>query len=131
MVKNAEDLLKLDIDNSEFFDSIGLKSQETQRQDLIHRGKKAVSESIQMYDDEGKILSRPHDKKAIAEIAYQRTNKSIESMLIFIPSERPKLHWSGGDVDISYTPDKVNIDWETHQNTQTQYMPYSVRYNQG
>ena len=124
------DPIKVSIDNRGFFDSIGLKSIQAQAEDVKQRGMEAVSESMRRYAQAGKILSMPRNKNAIAEIALQQTSKSIDSMLIFIPSEKPELYWSGGTVDINYTPDKVNINWEIHQNVDMQYEPYSIEYSQ-
>lgn len=120
--------IKLEINNRDFFDSIGLKSNEKLADENVQKGKQAVMESITKYAQASKIMETPHNKDAIAQIALQRTSKSIDSMLIFIPKDKPKISWSGGDMDISFTPDKVNITWETHQDPEFEYQPYSIKY---
>lgn len=120
--------IKLEIYNRYFFDSIGLKSNERQADEMVQESKQAVIESMRRYALDSEIMLQPHNKDAIAQIALQRTHKSIDSMLIFIPENKPEISWSGGEIDISYTPDKVNISWETHQNAEFEYEPYSVEY---
>jgi len=119
--------IKLDIDNRAFFDSIGLKSTSALADENIAKGQKAVMDSMAEYAQEADIMFEPHNNNAIGEIAVMRASKTIESVLAFIPEESPKLNWSGGDVDISYKPDKLNFAWDTG-GIESRYIPYQVEY---
>jgi len=118
--------LELDIDNRAFFDSLGLKSVSGFAHDIISKGREAVQKSMARYTEEADIMAMPNNDDAISEIALRRTQNSMETMLTFIP-EAPVMHWSGGDVDIAYTPDKLNFAWDTGSANHT-YIPYNVEF---
>jgi len=120
--------IQLDIDNRAFFDSMGLKSISALADDMVTRSKKAVLDSIARYGQEAELLGSPKIENAISQIALMRTQKSMETMLVFIPQEPPKLHWTGGWVEISYTPDSLNFQWNTGGVKKT-YIPYSVDFS--
>lgn len=120
--------IQVDIDNREFYDSMGLKSIRALADDLITKGKKAVRESTTQYVREGNMMAAPNGKDAISQIAVMRTQKSIESVLAFIPQSPPKLYWTGGWVDITHTPDKLQYHWDTGGVEKT-YIPYSVDFS--
>ena len=120
--------IQLDIDNRAFFDSIGLKSITTLATDLIGRGQKAVFEGMAEYADEADMLSAPDGDRAIQEIAVMHSRKSIETMLAFIPEDSPQMNWSGGTVDIHYTPDKMQFHW-TISGIERTYIPYQIDFN--
>ncbi|MDD2221465.1 MAG: DUF6470 family protein [Clostridia bacterium] len=117
-----------DIDNRAFFDSMGLKSISALADDLIERGKKAALQSEADACREADILAEPHNENALNEIAIQRSQKTIETMLAFIPSCPPEINWYGGGVKIDYTPDRLNFAWQTG-GVQGTYIPYRVDYN--
>ncbi|MCX7614981.1 MAG: DUF6470 family protein [Clostridiales bacterium] len=110
------------IDNSAFYDSIGLKTVETFTAEFAQSGKDAAMSAAERYCKEAKIYL---DGGKSSDIAYMRTQKSIESMLIFIPEEKPKFSFKGGDVNRNYTPDKYTYIWDTG-GVSAEYLPYSV-----
>ena len=120
--------IKLDIDNRAFFDSMGLKSNKAFAEEITSRGQKVVLESMGDSAEEADIMAEPHNNDAISEIAVMRTRKSIETMLAFIPEYPPECHWTGGDVDIQYTPDRLNFDWQI-KDIQNTYIPYKVEFD--
>ena len=117
-----------DIDNRAFFDSMGLKGISALADDLIERGKKAVLQSEANACHEADILAVPHNDDAFNQIAFQRSQKTIETMLAFIPSCSPDIHWYGGGVRIDYTADQLNFAWNTGGVLGT-YIPYRIDYN--
>ena len=119
--------VKLDIDNRAFFDSMGLKGIEALADDLVARGRKAVLEGEARYAQEADILATPNNNDAFSEIAFQRSQKTIETMLAFIPGCPPEMNWSGGELDIEYTPDVLTFDWDTG-GTEGTYIPYKVDF---
>lgn len=116
--------LKLDIDNRAFFDSLGLKSLSLQRDELIAKSRKAALESAAQYTREGNMLAEPKSYGAIARIAVLRTQKTIESVLAFIP-DPPEFHWSGGEVETGYIPDELSFNWDTG-GVEKNYVPHST-----
>ncbi len=121
--------IKLEIDNRAFFDSMGLKSIGALAQELIGRGERAADEATVRYCKEGQILQSPHSG-GVSQIARMRTEKSIESMLVFIPKNPPELSWEGGQTQIEYTPDTLRFDWITHR-VKFDYTPYSIEFSAG
>ena len=115
--------LKLDIDNRAFFDSLGLKSIDAFAKEYIEAGKQAALKATGRYSKEAEILS---DGGTICDLAYIRTQKSIESMLFFIPEEKPQLSWEDGYTDIKYEPDEFRYNWDTGS-VDIQYIPFSVK----
>ena len=114
--------IKLKIDNGAFFDSIGLKSIETFTREYVQAGKAAALNSAARCSREAQYLS---DGAALGDLAYMRIEKSIDSMLIFIPEEKPEISWEYGYVNISYKPDEITNHWDTG-GVEVQYIPYSV-----
>lgn len=121
------DPIELRLDNEDFHDSIGLKSIETLAEELVARGKRAVLSGMQRCEEEGRLFLQPNNKNVASQIALMRTQKSIETMLTFIP-DAPKMSWAGGTVEISYVPDKLDVDWTVHRPEGT-YIPYQVSYS--
>lgn len=119
--------VECDIDNRAFFNSMGLKSISALADDLIERSKNAVLQSEANACREADILAVPHNDDAFNEIAFQRSQKTIETMLAFIPSSPPQIRWYGGGVRIDYKPDQLNFAWHTG-GVQGTYIPYSVDY---
>lgn len=119
----------LEIDNRAFFDSMGLKSIGALARELIGRGERAADEATVRSCQEGRILQNPRSG-GISQIARMRTEKSIESMLVFIPENPPELSWQGGQTHIEYTPDTLRFDWMTHR-VKLDYTPYSIEFTAG
>lgn len=116
--------VRLEINNRAFFDSMGLKSTERFTQDYVEESRQAGLEATAQIAEEGDALVGPH-AMTIADLIKSRTNNTIETVLAFIPSERPELNWSEPRLDITYTPDKLNISWDTG-GVETEYVPYSL-----
>lgn len=120
------DPIRLELDNRDFYDSLGLKSTETLAKELILRGRRAVLEGMGRAADEAKLFWQPQNQGEAGRIALMRAQTNIETSLAFIP-EAPKMSWTGGDVEIGYVPDKLWIDWTVSRPEGT-YLPYRVRY---
>lgn len=116
--------VRLEINNRAFFDSMGLKSNERLSLDFAEESRQAGYEATAQIAQEGDALVGPH-AMTIADIIRSRTNNTIETVLAFIPSEKPELNWSDPRLDITYTPDKLHISWDTG-GVETEYVPYSL-----
>ncbi len=118
--------MRLEIRNRAFFDDIGLKCNETQRQERVQKGKEAVIESMRQYAQEGEALFGP-DKITLSQLAQSRTQENTQDVLVFIPEHKPELIWHEGSLDINNVPDELNIEWDTG-GIEFEYQPYSVRF---
>ncbi len=119
--------IRLDLDNRAFFGSIGFKSIDTLARELVAKGKRAVAEGTARYCVEGDLLATG-GSMAIKEIARIRTEKSIDTMLVFIPEHAPEINWKDGYVEIEYTPDRLRFSWQTGE-VNFNYQPFDVRFN--
>jgi hypothetical protein len=116
--------IRFEIENRAFFESMGLKTIDSLARENISKGERAVEEWVTRHAREGDAIA--DGTTTIAEIAVSRMLRTIESVLTFIPSEKPKLHWEGGTVDIGYKPDEINYYWDIG-GARCQYMPYSLQ----
>lgn len=120
--------VKLELDNEAFFDALGLQSISSFAAEQTALSKQAVGESMARYARMAEILSTPHNDAAASQIAELYQGKSMEMMLTFIPEAGPVSQWSGGGVDIEYTPDKLHFHWDTGV-VEVTYIPYSVQFS--
>lgn len=117
--------IKIQIDNTDFFESIGIKSPEKVLEDSAMRGRQAVLRSMARYTEEGNERLGP-DGKTIAEIKAQHSYKTITSTLDFIPKSKPHISWKDGYIDIDFTKDKRHVEWIPAR-YEFEYIPYSVK----
>ena len=103
--------IQINIDTFEMRQSIGLKSAKTLVNEYCAEGMKKASEATAKFVQEGNQLAQPNGMKP-HEMVAQRAVKSIETVLDFLPKARPEITWEGGDVNIDFTPDKINMEWE-------------------
>lgn len=115
------------IDNTPVFDTIGLKSA-TKRG--IEEGQKGLSVSYQAVAkiaQEGKAIA--DGKTNVSELAKRHTmedaTEALNLVTKFIPENGPDISWSDGKLNINYTADKLNLDFEL-QKTRFKFTPGSV-----
>lgn len=118
--------LKLTIDNKGFFDSIGIKSSDTQAREQAQKGKAAVLDAAGRYTREKNAMLGP-DALTPAEISANESVQTVQTGLEFLPAEKPKMSWSGGKVTVNAQKDQVDIEWEPHS-IDFKYVPYSVEF---
>jgi hypothetical protein len=125
-MKIEREPLKLTIDNRAFLDEIGIKSHATQAREYAQRGRQAARDAVGRYAREGNMMLGP-DAMSPAQIVAARGKATARSELKFIPADKPKLSWSGGDVKIRTERDDIDIEWQPH-NLDFRYIPYSIEY---
>lgn len=118
------DPIKIQIDNSGFFQSIGIKPVSSVLKDSAASAKKAVLDYMSRVTNEKNAELGPN-AKTIAEIANSRTEHTVWSGLDFIPKEGPHISWKGGDIEIEYEKDERHVDM-TPARIEFQYIPYKV-----
>ncbi|HAN20836.1 MAG: hypothetical protein A2Y15_04855 [Clostridiales bacterium GWF2_36_10] len=118
--------IKIQIDNKEFLESIGIKSINKVLEEKAEYGKQAVLKSMARYTEDKNAMLGP-DGLTVSEIAAQRSFKTISSTLKFIPENQPEISWKDGYVDINYTKDERNVKYIPSQ-MEFEYIPYSVKF---
>lgn len=116
--------LKMELDNTEFFESIGLGTIDKLAWENIQYGRDAVVRAMERYAMEKNAMLRPHGP-TLGQLAMQRMHRTIQSALDFIPKSKPKITWTGGYVEVRYNKDIKHITWEPAK-VEYEYIPYSV-----
>lgn len=119
--------LRLELDNKQFFDSINIKGIKSQANDQIQQGKEAVLEAASRYSSEKTAMTGP-DAVTMSQMVAQQGRIPTQMQMTFLPAAKPKVSWSGGDVNIQFAKDKVEISWTPHKMEFT-YVPYSIKYS--
>lgn len=119
--------VQIHIDNTPVFDSIGLKKPVKRG---IEEGQKGLSVSYQAVAriaQEGKAIA--DGKTNVSELAKRHTmedaTEALNLVTKFIPENGPDISWSDGKLNINYTADKLNLDFEL-QKTRFKFTPGSV-----
>ncbi len=118
--------IQLEIDNRQFFDSIGIKSLKAQAQEKIQKGKDALAEAAGRYTRQKNALMGP-DALNIPQITAQQAKKPVKTEMDFLPKEAPQTSFSGGGLNMQFIKDRVEISWKPYDMEFT-YVPYSVDY---
>ena len=119
--------MRMEIDNRQFFDSIGIKDNQTHAQENAQAGKEAALDAAGRYARQKNAMMGP-DAVSISQIAAPQGKEPVKTEMAFLPEEKPKTSWSGGDVNMQYIKDKVEISWKPHEMEFT-YVPYAVDYH--
>jgi hypothetical protein len=125
MQMESEPML-MKLDNKQFFDSIGITDNQTRVQENARAGKEAAVEAVGRYTRQKNAMMGP-DAVSISQIAAQQGREPVKTALAFLPEEKPKARWSGGEVNMRFIKDKVEISWKPNELEFT-YVPYSVDY---
>jgi hypothetical protein len=118
------DPIRIQIDNSGFFQSIGIKPVSSVLKESAASAQKAVLAYMCRHTNEKNAKLGPN-AKTIAEIANSRIGHTVWSRLDFIPKEGPCISWEGGGVDIEYEKDERKVDM-TPARIEFEYIPYKV-----
>lgn len=116
--------IRMELDNKQFFDSIGIKGIRTRAQENVQAGMKAAQEAAGRYTRQKNAMTGP-DAVSISQIAVQQGREPVKTVLAFLPEAKPKISWTGGELNMRYIRDKVEISWKPPEIEFT-YVPYSV-----
>lgn len=119
--------IKMQIDNQPVRDSLDLKTSQGLTKDFGDEGFSVSYQAIAKIVQEGDaLLDAQHISPA--QIAAQQNTRSIESILSFLPSESPDISWSDGTLNIQYTADSMNFDWDVSQMAGFEFIPASIEF---
>ena len=127
-LKMKADPIKINLDNSRMFDSIGLKSIDTVAREFSQKSIKIGYQAIANIVQEGNQLSDAQHYTP-AMLAGQKSQRSIETILSFLPKEGPDISWTGGTLSINYQADDLDFDWEAASRAAFEFVPGSVEFN--
>lgn len=125
-LKISSDPIRLKLDTYESKKSMGQLPPKDIVPQAAEKGLKIAYQATVRYVNEGNQLSdTTADQNPIPNIAKQYFNRDIETMLSFIPSVGPDISWDGGTINIQYTTDELNIDWQS-QRPQFEFVPPTI-----
>lgn len=122
--------IKIKMDSQKMRDSIGLKMPDTLMRDYMEAGRRAVQEATAAKVREGNLLMDGlRNSPASIEASRNPNLEHHEVITDFLPKAPPEISWEGGTIDISYTPDKLNYNWNVEPNHTFEYTPGKVELN--
>lgn len=118
--------IKIEINNTEFFQSLGIKPASVVLAESAERGKEAVLEKMAKCSREKNAKLGP-DALTVAELAVQQSTNVVMSKLDFIPNAKPNISWKDGYISIEYIKDERNVEM-TPARIEFEYIPYKVEF---
>ncbi|MDF2567469.1 MAG: hypothetical protein K0R90_925 [Oscillospiraceae bacterium] len=86
----------------------------------IRAAQEATAKNVEKGNAMGDVLHT-----SIADIAASNFISTIETGLVFIPQEGPEVSFSDPSVEIEYTPDNLEFNWEI-SSPEFNYVPYDI-----
>ena len=120
--------IKLHLDSQKMRDSLSMKDSSKVTQDYADEGMKISYQAIAKFVQEGNKLASPKNISP-ADIASQKVQRSIETILEFLPKDSPEMSWSGGTLKINYEADEMNFDWNVQQQARFDFVPGNIEFN--
>ncbi len=118
--------VKINIDNSKMYSSIGLKKAPELSKEHADEGIRLAYQGVARVVDEADLIA---NKKATpGTLAAERAARTIEAVTGFLPEEGPDITWSDGKLNINYTADKLKMDWDANQPPKFKFTPGSVEF---
>lgn len=119
--------IKLHLDGQRMRDSLNMKKSADVTKDFADKGMKVSYQAIATIVQDGNKLVSPQGISP-AEIASQKVQRSIETILEFLPKEGPEMSWTGGTLKVNYQADKMNFDWDLKQQAAFNFVPGSIEF---
>ncbi len=83
-------------------------------------------EAIAAIEQEGDMLAHG-DKDTVAKISKKRTEPKMPEVNIgLVPKEKPVLEWDPGYLEIEWTDESLEMNWENYTGPKINVEPYSV-----
>lgn len=91
--------------------------------ECAENGAQAALEATAEIVEEGNALASPH--ATIAGVVGSSYIPQVSTTIAFIPTEGPEITVTPPKLDIKYTPDKIDSEWELER-PDVNYTPYAV-----
>lgn len=122
------DPIKVNIDSTNMRESLGYghKNIDTFAKDEADKGIRIAYQAVATIANEGDAMC---DLEATpSSIAASKAARTIETVMEFLPKESPDISWTGGTLNINYTADKLNMDWDTRMSPEFEFIPGNVEF---
>lgn len=120
------DPIQVNIDNTAVRESLGygFKNIDTFAKDEAEKGMKVAYQAVASIVSEGDALG--NFEATPASIAASKASRTLETVMDFLPKGSPDISWSGGTLSINYKAPDLNMDWDTHQRPEMEFVPGSI-----
>ena len=113
---------RLEIDNSPYFDSVGLKCLDTFTRDAVAQARGAAWEAAANACREGTAVQ---NGASIGDLAMRRLTRGIERVLTCMQPAKPAISCIKAALDVTYHKDEFSFNWDVGGASAT-YTPYSI-----
>lgn len=122
------DPIQVHIDNTAARESLGYghKNIDTFAKDEAEKGIKVAYQAIANIVNEGNSLG--NFEATPASIAASKVNRTMETIMEFLPKEGPDISWSGNTLSINYKAEQLNMDWNTSPTAKLEFVPGTVEF---
>ncbi|MFA0815016.1 MAG: DUF6470 family protein [Anaerofustis sp.] len=120
---------QLYLDTTASRDSMGLKTNAQLVKQFAEDGKQAAYAATSSIAKEGDLMADYYKvDNPIALIAAQNIRDNVEVGLDFIPSVPVSIDYIPEELNMKYQADKLQFDWRTNTDLQTDYIPGNIDY---
>ena len=120
--------LKIQIDNSRMNSSIGLKRSDELIRENAQEGIQIAYQGVARIAREADLLGSKKATPASLAKESERAARTIETVTGWLPENGPDISWDGGTLNINYTADKLNMDWDVNRHPEFKFTPGSVEF---
>jgi hypothetical protein len=128
-LKMQAEPIQIQLDNKRMRESIGMKGIDRLTRDYADDGIRICYQATARFVQEGnQLLDFKHYSPA--DIAAQRIQRNIETVLSFLPEHGPDISWSGGTLSINYQADELNFNWDASPvgNPSFEFVPPRIEF---
>lgn len=118
--------IKINIDNSRMYDSIGFRKPRQMWEDEADKGLSLVYQGIAKVTNEADAIGK--GGATPGTFAAEKAARTIETVTGWLPEDGPDITWSDGKLSINYTADKLNLDFNTNPSPKFKFNPGSVEF---
>lgn len=117
----------VNIDTYEARKSLGIMDSMDFARTNAEQSRQAITKKIGEYREIGNAISNIQDGVSIADIYRSKmTDSSYQLYTAFLPSGGAELTWNPAQLNMSFEPSDVSIDWNIEENS-FNFIPGSVR----
>lgn len=122
--------VQIRIDSFKMRESIGQKTVGTLVKESAEKGIKLSYEGAARVVREGHALAEIYKGNTPASIAKSRAKiaRQVNTVMEFIPSTGPDISWSDGKLNINYSVDELEFDWDVQARAELEFIPAKIEF---
>ncbi len=117
--------ISMRMDSTAMRESLGIKTSETAARDRDADGAVAIKRATEEYVQIGNEMAKAYKGASIPDIMYNKLFQQPTTHQVFLPSVGPQISWDPAQLDLNYTPAKMDYKWDVGK-AQFEYVPGSI-----